>query len=133
MSTAQSILVGYGMVVLLYGFILGIPLAAARSSAPQASRHLVTSHLSGLMQGPVALGCAFAIGAVSFESSWATAAALLLVAGLVAETVGGTVNWLQGTDDQFAERSIGFRINALTGALAIPGLVIMVVAVLTGL
>lgn len=130
MSTAQSILVGYGILVLLYGFILGIPLAVARSSAPQASRQLVTAHLSGLMQGPVAMVCAFAIGAVSFESTWATAAACLLVAGLVAETVGGTLNWLQGTGDQFAEKSVGFRINALTGVLAIPGLAVLAVGVI---
>ena len=130
MSTAQSILVGYGMLVLLYGFLLGIPLAVVRSSTPQASRHLVAAHLSGLMQGPVALGCAFAIGAVSFDSTWATAAACLLVAGLIAETAGGTLNWLQGTGDQFAEKSVGFRINALTGVLAIPGLGILAVAVI---
>lgn len=133
MTAAQDILVSYGLIVLLYGFVLGVPLAVARSSAPQASRYLVTAHLSALIQGPVALGCAFAVGAVSFDSTWATAAACLLVAGLVAETVGGTVNWLQGTNDQFAERSLGFRINALTGALAIPGLAIIVIGVVTRL
>lgn len=121
------------MVVLLYGFMLGVPLAAARSSAPQASRHLVNAHLSGLVQGPIALGCAYAIGAVSFDSGWATTAAVLLVAGLAAETAGGTVNWLQGTGDQFAERSVGFRINALTGLLAIPGMAILVVGVVSRL
>ena len=79
----------------------------------------------------MALGCAFAVGAVSFDSTWATVGACLLVAGLVAETLGGTINWLQGTGNQFAEKSLGFRINALTGLLAIPGLAIIVVGVLT--
>jgi hypothetical protein len=79
----------------------------------------------------VVLGCAFAVGAVSFGSTWATVAACLLVIGLIAETVGGTTNWLQGTGDQFAEKSLGFRINALTGPFAIPGLAIIVVGVLT--
>lgn len=133
MSTAQKILVGYGVVVLAYGFLLGIPLAAARTNAPAASRHLVTAHLSGLMQGPIHLGLAFAIGAVAFDSGLAVAAAILVIAGSAAETAGGTLNWLQKTDDQFEEKSMGFRLNAMTGLLAIPGVVIITVAVLAGL
>lgn len=133
MSTAQNLLVGYGVIVLTYGLLLGIPLAAARSKAPQAPRHLVTAHLSGLMQGPVVLGLAFAIGAVSFESTLATVAAALVIAGLVVETLGGTVNWLQRTGDQFEEKGTGFRLNALSGPLAIPGALIITVAVLAKL
>ena len=131
MSTAQGLLVGYGMLILVYGFVLGIPLAVARSGTPQASRHLVTSHLSALMQGPVVLGLAFAIGVVSFDSTLSVVAAGLVIAGLVAETLGGTVNWLQGTGDQFAEKGLGFRMNALTGVLSIPGIVIIAVVVLS--
>lgn len=133
MSTAQNLLVGYGVIVLTYGLVLGIPLAAARSKAPHAPRHLVTAHLSGLMQGPVALGFAFAIGAVSFDSTLATVAAALVVAGLVAETLGGTVNWLRHAGDQFAEKGTGFMLNALSGPLAIPGALIITIAVLTKL
>jgi hypothetical protein len=132
-STAQNVLVAYGLLVMTYGMVLGVPLAVARSSAPQASRHLVTAHLSGLMQGPIALGLAFAIGAVSFDSDLAVVAALLVTAGLLAETLGGTVNWLRGTGDQFEEKSAGFRLNALAGPLAIPGVLIITVAVLTDL
>lgn len=133
MSTAQNLLVGYGVVVLTYGFVLGVPLAAARMKTPAASRHLVTTHLSGLMQGPIHLGLAFALGAASFDSGLAVTAAGLVVAGSLAEIAGGTVNWLQGTGDQFDERSIGFRINSLTGLLAIPGALIIAIGVLEGL
>ena len=133
MSTAQNLLVGYGVIVLTYGLLLGVPLAAARSSAPHASRHLVTAHLSRLMQGPIALGLAFAIGAVSFDSTAATVAAVLVVCGLAAETLGGTLNWLQGTGDQFDEKSVGFYVNALTGVLAIPGALIIAGGVITKL
>jgi hypothetical protein len=104
-----------------------------RTSAPQAPRHLVTTHLSSLIQSPIALGLAFAIGAVSFDTSLATFASALVVSGFLTETVGGSVNWLQGTGDQFAERSTGFRINSLTGLLAIPGTLVITVAVLTRL
>lgn len=133
MSTAQKLLVGYGVVVLAYGFLLGVPLAAARMKTPAASRHLVTTHLSGLMQGPIHFGFAFALGAVSFDSGLATAAAALVVAGSLAEIAGGTTNWLQGTGDQFSERSIGFRINSLTGLLAVPGALIIAIGVLARL
>ena len=133
MSTAQNLLVGYGVIVLTYGLLLGIPLAASRSKAPQASRHLVTAHLSGLMQSPIALGLAFAIGAVSFDSTLATVAAALVVGGLAVEAAGGTVNWLKGTGDQFEEKGTGFKLNALSGPLAIPGAVIIAVAVLSKL
>ena len=130
MSTAQNLLVGYGVLVLTYGFLLGVPLAAARMKTPAASRHLVTAHLSGLMQGPIHFGLAFALGAVSFDSSLATVAAGLVVAGSLAEITGGTLNWLQSTQDQFSERSMGFRVNSLTGLLAIPGALIIAVGVL---
>lgn len=133
MSTAQNLLVGYGLLVLTYGLLLGIPLAAARSSAPQASRHLVTTHLSGLMQGPIALGLAFAIGAVSFDSTLAVVAVCLVIGGLLVEALGGTVNWLQGTRDQFTERGPGFWLNAMSGPLAITGMLIITVSVIAKL
>ena len=88
MSTAQQIVVTYG-VIITYGFLLGVPLAAARSKSPHTSRHLATTHLSATMQGPVCLGlalaaifalagCASTAGtastAVSFEPSASTVA-----------------------------------------------------------
>lgn len=133
MSTAQQLLVGYGVVVLAYGFLLGVPLAAARMKAPAASRHLVNAHLSGLIQAPIHLGLAFAIGAVAFDSGFATTGAALLVAASLMETAGGTANWLTDSGDQFAERSLGFRLNALSGPLALPGAVIIALGTLANL
>lgn len=133
MSTAQNILVTYGLLVLGYGLVLGIPLAIVRSSAPQAPKHLVTAHLSGLMQCPIALGLAFAIGSVSFDSALAVVASCLVIGGFLAETLGGTLNWLRGTGDQFEEKGAGFRFNALAGPLSIPGVLIITIAVVTGL
>jgi hypothetical protein len=130
MSTAQNLLIGYGVLVLAYGFLLGVPIALVRMKTADVSRHLITTHLSGLMQGPIHFGLAFALGAVSFDSDLATGAAALIVAGSLAETAGGTLNWIQGTGDQFRERSMGFRVNSLTGLLAIPGVLIIVIGVL---
>ena len=99
MTTAQTIFAAYGVAALAYGFILGVPLAAARMKAPQASRHLVTTHLSAIIQGAVHLGLAFVAGVFVLEAGWANAAAWLIVVASALEIIGGTINWLSGTGD----------------------------------
>ena len=49
MTTAQNIVVTYGVLILAWGFLLGIPLAGARMKAAHAPRYLVTSHVAALM------------------------------------------------------------------------------------
>lgn len=130
MTTAQTIFIIYGVLILSYGFLLGIPLAAQRTRNQTAQRYLVTTHLSALMQGAVHLGLAFAAGFVELQSGWVIGAAWLLVAASALETIGGTVNWLTGTGDQFAERSLGFRLNSLVGPPALLGIGIMAIGVI---
>ncbi|MCZ7528840.1 MAG: hypothetical protein M5U14_22175 [Acidimicrobiia bacterium] len=133
MSTAQQVLVAYGVLIIGYGFILGIPLARERAVAAEASAHLVGRHVASIMQGPVCLGLAYAFGVTGFESGLATAAAVLVVAGAAVETVGGTVNWLTRTGDQFAERSLGYRFSAASGPVAVIGIVVATAGVLVGM
>lgn len=133
MTSAQSIFVVYGVVVLAYGFVLGVPLAASRMKAAQAPKHLVTTHLSAIIQGAVHLGLAYALGFAELSVGFALAAAWLIVAGSGLELVGGTINWLSGTGDQFAEKSLGFRFNSLVGPPAIIGAVIVAVGVVRAL
>lgn len=125
MTAAHSIFVVYGVVVLAYGFLLGVPLAASRMKALQAPKHLVTTHLSPIIQGAVHLGLASAVGLADLATGWAVAAAWLIVVGSGFELVGGTINWLSGTGDQFAEKSLGFRFNSLVGPPAIVGITIV--------
>jgi len=132
-TTAQNVFVVYGVVILAYGFVLGVPLAASRTKAAQAPKHLVTTHLSAIIQGAVHLGLAFAVGFTDLSTGWAVAAAWLIVAGSALEIVGGTINWLSGTGDQFAEKSFGFRFNSLVGPPAITGIVIVIVGVIRAL
>lgn len=130
MTTAQNIFAVYGVAVLAYGFVLGVPLAGARMKAPQAPRHLVTTHVSAIIQGGVHFGLAFIAGVFVLEAGWANAAAWLIVTASALEIVGGTINWLSGTGDQFAEKSLGFRFNSLVGPPAIVGMVIVAVGVI---
>ena len=130
MPTAAKILVTYGMLSLGYGFALGIPLSRVRMSAPHAPRHLVTAHLAAIIQGAVHLALPAAV-ALSAASAWLeTTAAVLLVAGSSLFVAGATANWLQGVGDHFAVRSPGWRLLAASSFGHVPGMTILLVAVL---
>ena len=132
MSTAQRLFVGYGTVILLVGFLLGTVLGGLRMKAP-AMRNLATAHVETLMQASMHFGLAFAVGIVGFHSTAATWAALLLVIGSGMQAVGVTLNWLTKTEDQFAQRSPGFKINSLSTFVIWPGLVLAGWGILTRL
>ena len=132
MSTAQQLFIIYGTVILAVGFTLGAILGMLRMKAPPI-RSLATAHVETLMQAPVHLGLAFAVGAVGFSSTAATWGAILLVIGSAMQATGVTLNWLTKTKDQFAERSPGFFINSSSTFVAMPGLIITVVGILANL
>jgi hypothetical protein len=131
MPTAQKLLLIYGVVVLVYGCLLGFAMGRVRAKSSTAPRNLVNTHLSGLMQAPIHLGLAYALAASGFAGGAATAAAILLVGGGIMEQAGGTINWLQGIGDQFAERGLGFKFMAASGPVLTLGAVILAVGVIT--
>ncbi|HUF98390.1 MAG TPA: hypothetical protein VMM60_09695 [Ilumatobacter sp.] len=85
------------------------------------------------MQAPIHLGLAFAVGAVEFESGWATWGAGLFVAGSGLQAIGVTLNWITNTADQFAERSPGFYFNSVSTYAVLPGAIIIAAGVLSRL
>jgi len=124
MSTAQRVFIAYGIVILVAGFGLGTVLGVVRMKAP-AARNLATAHVETLMQAALHLALAFAVGAVNFDSSAATAGAWLLVAASAMQALGATTNWITNVGDQFAERSVGFYLNSSATLFALPGLAII--------
>lgn len=132
-TTAQKILIISGAITILYGMVLGVPLAGIRGKQPVAPRALVNAHLGALIQGAVQLGLAVAVGFADLTPWVATAGAVLLAAGSLLETSGGTVNWRQGVTDQFAERSLGWRLNATSGPISIVGAAIVAVGAILAL
>ena len=132
MSDAQQLFLIYGTLVLLAGLVLGTILGILRMNAPPI-RTLATAHVETLMQAPIHLGLAFAVGAVGFESGWATWGALLFVAGSGLQAIGVTLNWITKTGDQFAERSPGFYVNSVSTYAVLPGAIITVAGVLSSL
>jgi hypothetical protein len=131
-STAQKLFIAYAVIILAVAFAFGTVLGVLRMKAP-AVRNLAAAHVETLIQAALHLGLAFAVGAVGFDSTTATWAAVLLVAGSGLQALGATLNWATNTVDQFAERSPGFRLNSLATFVILPGLVIVLVGILTRL
>jgi hypothetical protein len=132
-NTAAKVLVVGGGGMLLVGFLLGLPLSAARMKAPAASRHLVTAHLSAIIQGATLLALASATKFSDLPSTAETTAAVLLVAGSVLFVSGALTNWRQDVADHFAARSVGWRLFAASGPINIIGAALVLVGLVRGL
>lgn len=133
MDVSSKVLIVGGTVSLFYGFLLGFPLTAARMSAPTASRHLVTAHLSAIIQGATLVALSSAMTFSDLPKDIETAAAVLLVAGAVLFVAGAITNWRQDIDDHFAVRSVGWRLFAVSGPVNVAGAATLLVGVLRGI
>jgi hypothetical protein len=121
MDAATRVLVVGGMSVLAFGFFLGIPMAAARSKAPQAPRYLFSTHLAAIIQGGLLLALTIAVSFSTLSTSAETVAAWLLLAGVSLFDLGLAINWLQGVRDGFGEKSFGNKISAAGTPLVLAG------------
>ena len=133
METAAKVLIVGGVLNLAYGVVTGLVLTSTRSRSPEAPRYLTLAHIGPLMQGPMLLGLAVATGLSSLAGGVETLSAWLLVAGSAGIAAGDTLNWLGGVGDAFAERPIGFFIQAAGGAFTGTGLLILIIGVFRGL
>lgn len=129
-GTATRILVTGGMSVLAFGFLLGIPMAAARKKAPRAPRYLFAAHLAAIIQGGLLLALTVAVGFADLSDGARTAVASLFVGGVVLFDVGLTANWLQGVEDAFEEKSLGNKISTVGTPLILLGAGILLYGVL---
>lgn len=130
-STSQRIVLVYGTLSIVYGMTLGLPLSRVRMSQPAASRHLVTAHLSALMQGAMHLGLSVALGFATLTSWVLTAAAIALACGSALFVAGVTANWLMNIGDHFAERSRGWYLLSVSGPLHLSGAFVVLAGVTT--
>ena len=129
-----SVLVLGGVANLALSFVLGWVLSAIRMKRPIASaRWLLIAHEVALQEGLMLLGLAFALGFAVLDASWAVAAAWLLVVASIFQDGSGIANWLRRTDDQFAERSMGWMLASINAVLNTTGLAIIVYGVFRGL
>lgn len=112
MDLATRMLIVGGTFVLAFGLLLGIPMAAARGEAPRAPRYLFAAHLAAIIQGGMLLALTVALGFSSLSAGVEAAAAAFLVGGVALFDTGLTLNWLQGVEDGFAEKSLGYWISS---------------------
>jgi hypothetical protein len=133
MQTGQEILIVYGAISLMYGFVLGIPLSRIRMRQPEAPRYLVVAHLSAIIQGGVHLALSIALGFADMTPLLTTLSAALLISGSALFVSGATLDWLQRVGDHFAERSLGWRLLAASGPVHISGMAIVTAGVLTSI
>jgi hypothetical protein len=112
MDIAIRILIVGGMLILSFGFALGIPMAMARDKAPRAPRYLLAAHLAALIQGGMLLALTIAFDFSTLTSWIETVAASLFIGGVILFDLGLTINWLQNVEDAFGEKSLGYKISS---------------------
>ncbi|MFN0094681.1 MAG: hypothetical protein ACKVVT_07875 [Dehalococcoidia bacterium] len=133
MESAIKILIVTGTLSLTYAFLLGFAMAQARMKAPEAPRHLVTTHMEGLLVGAIHLGLTVAVGFSDLAKGLETVAAVLLGAGAALSLAGGTLNWRAAVGDQFAAKSPGYLLQAVSGPVNVVAILIVLVGVLGAL
>lgn len=121
MDLATRLLIVGGTFVLAFGLLLGIPMAVARSEAPRAPRYLFAAHLAAIIQGGMLLALTVAVDFSPLPAGVETAAAASLVGGVALFDTGLALNWLQGVEDGFAEKSPGYRISSAGTPLVLLG------------
>ncbi len=112
MDHATQILIIGGMLILTYGFLLGIPMAIAREKASRAPRYLMAAHLASLIQGGMLLALTIAFDFSTLTSWIDTIAASFFVGGVTLFDLGLTLNWLQGIEDAFGDKSLGYKVSS---------------------
>lgn len=109
------------MLVLAFGFLLGIPMTVARFRSPRAPRYLVAAHLAAIIQGGLLLALTNAIGFSTLSRGVGVVAAILLVGGMTFFDLGLALNWLQDVEDAFGERSLGNKVSSVGVPLILVG------------
>ncbi len=133
MSTAVEVLVVGGVANLVLSFALGWVLSLKRMKEPiEQHRWLEVAHVVSLQEGTMLLGLGFAMTFARLPDGVALAGAWSLVAASVFQDLSGIVNWLRRTNDQFAERSTGWKLASVNAVLNTAGLIIVAVGVARG-
>ncbi|MFO0552511.1 MAG: hypothetical protein U0271_29245 [Polyangiaceae bacterium] len=123
-----------GVANLVLSFLLGWVLSAKRMKGPMEPHHwLLTAHVVSLQEGLMLLGLAFAMVFAKLSPALASAGAWMLVAASFFQDLSGIVNWLRGTKDQFAERSLGWISATINALLNTAGLALIAYGVGRGL
>ena len=134
MEDSAKILILGGVLNLLYGLLTGIPASLIRQKSPTYSKYLRILHVGALMWGPILISLAVAMSVSTLGAGVENLAAWLMVIASVLLDAKDTINWLQGTKDEFAEkRQLPLALGGLSSVASIVGVAIILVGVLQGM
>ncbi|MGZ4104657.1 MAG: hypothetical protein ACXVQY_06455 [Actinomycetota bacterium] len=134
MATPAKILLTGGVAAVTVSLLIGLYLGLLRQRQPLDQVHSwLTAHQTVLFQGFMMLGLSLAAAISRLGPSLLKLAAWLIVSAATLSTVATITNAVQGVQDQFAQRSLGLRLNTLQATLVLPGVVILLIGVLRAL
>lgn len=133
MTTAGGILILSALVLLFGGFATGVAMSRIRADQPTVPRYLALAHMGAFAQAPLLLGTAFALSLSTMTEAFNVAVAALVSGAALVLFTKDVINWLQGVEDEFRHRGLGYRIGVGFGPLHLFGLVMLTVAVVSSL
>lgn len=92
----------------------------AQQGAARAALLLV-AHLAAIIQGGLLLALTVAMNFSRQSDRLENTSAYILVGGVVLFIVGNSMNWLHGTEDAFADKTVGNKVAAAGTPLIIAG------------
>jgi hypothetical protein len=134
MEPAVKILITGGTVAIAVALLLGFDLGRRRQKQPAVEVHAwLTAHQVVLMQGFMLFGLSLAASMSRLSRGLESAAAWLIVGAATSSFLGQVANARQSVTDQFAQHSLGLRLNQLQSALLAPGVGILLYGVVRAL
>ena len=110
--------------------MLGYVLSNSRLTVPEKKQYYLTlAHRNALFEAFMMLGLVFAVILADLSESIKVIAVLLVVASAVFQVGSGIVAWLQGTTDEFAERSLSFYLATINAIMVTAGVAILLFGV----
>ena len=134
MEPAVKILITGGTVAIAVALLLGFELGRRRQKQPAAEvQQWLAAHEVVLMQGFMQFGLSLAASMSRQSQGLESAAAWLIVGASTSSFLGQVANATRSVTDQFAQHSLGLRLNQLQSALLVPGVGILLYGVLRAL
>ena len=134
MESAAKILILGGVLNIAYSLLTGIPAAFIRQKRPTYPKYLRFVHIGSLMWGPLLISLVLALELSPLGQRTELVAAWLMVISSITLNAKDTINWLQGVEDEFAEKPIMPTVlGAISALTSIVGIGIILVGVIRGI
>lgn len=132
MTAAEAILVFTALALLVSGTVTGVFMARYRMDHPDTPKYLRFAHLASYGQVPILLGIVVVLGFSEMSAGFDLATSIVVSAGTLLLVLKDVVNWTSGTKDEFAEKTLGFKIGNLFGLVHVAGIVMVAVVAASG-